>query len=229
MVANVGILGEREIIDVCVHRRAGVFVGDLALDPDPALDLKIDRHGSQTGRVGNERVDAHVRLVVSRHEADLVAGTFRQSGQAVSALGVGHGLDNVSTGDGVVCELVALDRHTRDRLPGVLVSNHSHHWLGWRGHVPEVASEVRDRSWLALEFPDDRSPRQRDHLEVLTGDTWPVYLHSNRSLVPDTAELESALGVRCGGEIAGPKRQCRPVRRRLSQMVRSSIPSNPAT
>ena len=142
VVAYVWVVIQREIIHGRPNRLARHLVGHRALDPDAALQLEIDGHRVQAGRVRHEGVDADIRLVVARQKPDLVASALGQPGQPIAAIGVGRGLDDVPTGDRVIGQLVTLDGHARQRFPCVHVADHADDRLGRRGRVLEVGAVV---------------------------------------------------------------------------------------
>ena len=148
-------------------------------------------------------MDAHIGLVVARHEHDLVAAPLGHARQPVAALGVGRSLDDVHAVEGVVGHLVALDRDPRQRLLRVLVADHADDRLGRCGHVPEVGPVVGgDRArfavaGLARPFNHfDGLSRPRQDAELLAGDSWPVELHPDEAVAADAREPEAALRVR---------------------------------
>ena len=121
-VGNVRVVAVGVVFDERLERLPRLLIGDATFDHDAAFQADIKRHRIDPRRIRDFDARCQIRLSLGRHGNDVIAVSFGQTDQSITALTVRRRLNASKSVDGKLGRLIGCNANAGQRLAPVSLS-----------------------------------------------------------------------------------------------------------
>ncbi len=154
---HVRVVRPGNVIDVCADGTVRRRVGHAPVDPQAAVQLRVELDGLDAWPRRHSELAHEVRLVIAGHDHDFVPFPLGHAHQTVAPLVVGHGLERMHTVYAHAGKRIADDANARDGLVRLGVAHHALDRLRRLGRVFESRRKGCDQRCQCPRWQSSRS------------------------------------------------------------------------